>query len=106
MAAPEDEEVIKRLAARCPHPPLRKRVRPRGPVRQLDHAHTLAAEDIIEAGGELGVTVAELEAGLELTLEQLPGQGSGLLRNPLSGRVPGTAGEMDAAASDLEENST
>ena len=41
-------------------------------------SHTLAPEDLIEAGRELGVPIAEQEAGLDLAVLKQPSQLPGL----------------------------
>ena len=50
-----------------------------------------------------GIAVAEQEPGAYLAVLQLPGQVAGLLDDPLGGRVEGAAGEVDAAAAELDE---
>ena len=55
----------------------------------------VGAEDLIEAGGELGVTVAEEELGLEGAILEFPGQVPSLLSDPLAGGVGGDAAEVD-----------
>jgi len=72
-------------------------------VWQPHDGHAFGAEDLIEAGGELGVSIVEEIAGLEGAVLQLPGQVAGLLLHPLTGGVGGDAGEMDLAAGDLDE---
>jgi len=54
------------------HEPLRDRVRPRGPVGQPHDFHSLGAEDLIEAFGELAVAIAEQELGLQRSVLELP----------------------------------
>lgn len=63
----------------------------------------LAAEDVVEGGGELGIAVAEQEPGAQLAVLQLPGQVPSLLGHPLAGRVECAAGDVDAAAAELDE---
>ena len=61
MAPTEDEERIEALSADCPDEPLRERVCSRRSNRRLDGPHTLCAENFVEAGGELRVSVSDEE---------------------------------------------
>src|SRR5215472_6981840 len=103
MPAAEDQEVVENLAPCCPYPPLRERVRPRRSVGEVDDLHAFTAEDLVEPGRELGVSVAEQVAGSDMAILKEPGQLTGLLDYPGAGRRGGAAGEVDAAAADLQE---
>ena len=74
VAATKDQHVVEDLAPSGPNPSLGEGVRPRRSVGQMDDLHTLALEDLVEAGGELGVPIAEQEAGLDLTVLEEPCQ--------------------------------
>ena len=86
--------MIKHFAPAGPDEPFADRVRPRGPEGQPHDFHAFGVEDLVEAGGELGVAVAEQEAGLESAVLKPPGQVPSLLGHPLPGRVGGDAGEV------------
>ncbi len=67
----------------------------------MDHFDAFAAEDLVKGGAELAVPVMEQEARpLEDAGEA---EVAGLLRNPGAGRVGRAAGDMDATASELDE---
>jgi hypothetical protein len=78
-------------------------LRPRRPIGQSDDLHALAPEDLVEAGCELGVPIAEQEAGLDLAILEEPCQLTGLLDHPGPGGRGCAAREVDAAAADLQE---
>jgi len=60
-------------------------------VWQPHDGHAFGAEDLIEAGGEPGVSIVEEIAGLDGADLQLPGQVAGLLGHPVAGGVGGDA---------------
>src|SRR5207247_3920786 len=69
--------------------------------RRMDHFDAFAAEDLVKGGAELAVPVMEQEARpLEDAGEA---EVAGVLRNPGAGRVGRAAGDMDATASELDE---
>ncbi len=72
------------------------------PVGQSDDLHTLALEDLVEGGAELGVAITEQEPGTQLSVLQLPGQVLRLLDDSGPARAVGAAGEVDATAADLD----
>jgi hypothetical protein len=69
----------------------------------MDHLHALAAEDLVEGGRELGVTITEQMPCSEIAILELPGQVARLLDNPGAGGMVGAAGLVDATAADLDE---
>jgi len=64
---PKTSKMIEELAPGCSHP-FGEGGRPRRPTGQPDDLHTLAPEDLVEASSELGVPIAEEEAGLDLAI--------------------------------------
>src|SRR6266545_122577 len=87
---------------RSADPAFRDGIRSRRPIGQTDDLDALAAEDLVECGGELGVAVAEQEPGAQLAILQLPGQIPSLLSHPLAGGVEGASGEVNAAAAEVD----
>ena len=65
-----------------------------GPRRGLHYRHTLAGEDLLERGGELGVTVPYEEAEGAGPVAGLHEQIAGLLRGPGAIWVGGHAEDM------------
>jgi hypothetical protein len=53
VAAAEDRQPVKALAAQCPDPAFGMRPRLRRPYWRLDHLDTLGAEDLVEVAAEL-----------------------------------------------------
>src|SRR5262249_45814230 len=99
----ELQQVVENLAPGCPYPPPRERVSPAAIGREVDDLHAFAAEDLIEAGRELGVAVAEQEMGPDVAILEEPRELADLLDDPGAGGRGGAAGEMHAAAADLQE---
>src|SRR5262249_5128077 len=67
----------------------------------VDHLDPFAAEHLVEGGAELPVSVVDQEpCPLE---EPAEAEVARLLADPGAGRVAGAAGEVDAAASELDE---
>jgi hypothetical protein len=62
VGAAKDQQPVETFAARAFNPALGVRTRSRRPPRRLDHADPLGAEDLVEAGGELAVPVADQKA--------------------------------------------
>src|SRR5262244_2096807 len=77
--------------------------RPRDVDGEAHDFDALAAEDFVEGGSELGVTIPEKELGRESTVLEFPGQIASLLHHPLRARVVGAAGEVHATAADLNK---
>src|SRR5207245_11005109 len=63
-----------------------------------------AAEHLIELVDELGIPIMDGEPDWSLQLVQLPGQVSGLLRDPGGVGKGGAVGVENAAAADLQED--
>src|SRR5262249_38456366 len=103
MPSTQDQEPVQALPAGTGDPALAPSVRVRGPHRRSDDLQTLCPEDGVEGGREVAVTIVDQEAGLDLSLLQLPGQVSRLLDGPASARVLAAAGEDDAPAGQLQE---
>ncbi len=103
MEAAKDQQVVQQLSAGGTDPAFGDRVRPRRPKGKADHFHPLAAEDLIEASGELSIPVPEQNACVQRAVLQLPGKVAGLLDHPVAGRVGGDPGEVDRAATELDE---
>ena len=57
----EDQHAIEALPSDGADEALRERIGTRGPDRRADDADVLGAEDLIEAGGELGVPISNQE---------------------------------------------
>src|SRR5215472_4801518 len=104
VPAAEDQEVVQALAPRCADKSLGHGVRPRRSEGQTHDFDTLAAEDLVESGRELGIAIAEQELlGSKLALLQLPGQVARLLDHPSLVGAVGAAGEVNSTAADLDE---
>ncbi len=73
LAPAEDEQVVQDFPAYGPHRSLGERVCPRRSIGQANDLYALAAEDLIEGSGELGVSVPEQELSPEFALLKLPG---------------------------------
>ena len=85
MTAAEYQHVIQAFVSDAPHPSLGNRVRLRRPHGRLDHAHTLAAQDLVERARELRVPVMDEKTDvLEPLLDR---EVAGLLAHPDTIRV-------------------
>ena len=62
LAAADDQQPVQALAAQALDPALGLRLCLRRPHRRLDHADAFAAENLVEAGRELAVSVADQDA--------------------------------------------
>src|SRR5262249_57867823 len=93
MPSTEDQQPVQALPAGTGDPALAPSLRVRGPDRCSDHLQTFCPEDGIEGGREVAVTIVDQEAGLDLSLLQLPGQVSRLLDGPASARVLAAGGQ-------------
>ena len=76
------------------------------PVRKTHDYHALRLEDLIEAGGELGVPIAEQEVDLQAPILEHPGQVPRLLGHPGASRLIDAAGEVNAPRPTSMKNST
>jgi hypothetical protein len=103
MAAVEDEEPVEAFSVGGADEALGERVRLRGAHRCLDDLDVFASEDGVEAAGELGVAVADQLPETRRLLLECPGELAGLLCDPSAGGFRGAAGEVDAAAAELDE---
>jgi hypothetical protein len=63
MRCVDDQKPVQQLAADTADEPLRDRVRPRGPHRDLDHVRADRGEHGVERRGEPGVAVPDQEPG-------------------------------------------
>src|SRR5919199_3980566 len=101
MAAADDQQPVKTFGAYRPDEALGVSVRLRRPNRHVDHLDAFAAEDLVEGGGELTVTIVDQKPH---PLEQAgEAEVARLLGHPGTGRVGRAAGEVDAAALELDE---
>jgi hypothetical protein len=80
-----------------------ERVRLRRSYRRLHDPDAFAVEDGVEAAREFGIAIADQEPEARRLLLKCPGELTGSLRDPGARRVGGAAGEMDATASELDE---
>src|SRR5437588_10635332 len=82
---------------------LSDRVRLRRSHRRLDYPDAFACNDGVEVAGELAVAVADQEAKRRSPLVQCPRELAGLLGGPGAGRVRGAASQVDASATEFDE---
>src|SRR5262249_38053411 len=99
----EDQKPVETFSAGGADEALGDRVRLWSAHRRLDDLDAFACEDGIEGAGELAVAVADQEAKARWLVLQCPGELAGLLGDPGAGRAGGAAGQMDAAAPQLDE---
>jgi len=103
MASTEDEDPVETLSADGAHESFGERVRPRSSNRGLDDAGALGAKHLVEAGGELRVSIPDKEFGRSRTFSQQEAQVASLLGDPLPHRVSCDAREVDPPGIDLDE---
>jgi hypothetical protein len=103
VASVDDQEPVEAFGPDRADEALGGRVRLRRSHRRLDDLDALAGEDGVEVTAELAVAVADQEAKLSWSLLERPGDLARLLADPSSGRVGGAAGEVDAPATQLDE---
>jgi hypothetical protein len=103
MAASENEHPVEALSAHGTHEPFGERIRSRGPHRCLDDADALGAEHLVEAVGELRVSVPDEKPGCSAAFGQDERQVASLLGDPLPHRVGSDAREVDPPSVDLDE---
>src|ERR1017187_2101491 len=103
VAAAEDEKAVQALSTDGPHEMFCEGVRPWGLDWGLDDPDAFSAEHLVEAGGELRVSVPEQELRCSGPLGKGPDKLAGLLGAPLPHRVGGDAGEVDPPGADLDE---
>src|SRR6266540_4683201 len=100
VAVAKDQHPVQALGPNCADPAFREGVRSRGPDRGLDDPHAPGAEDLVERTGELGIPIADEEAGPWMPLPYR--QVASLLGDPPRVRVRGGAENTDATGSDLD----
>jgi hypothetical protein len=83
MTATEDEESVETLSAGGAHESLGDRVRTWRSNGRLDDPDALRAEHLVEAGGELRVSVPDEELDCSGALGEDDAQVAGLLDDPL-----------------------
>src|SRR6266496_3357482 len=103
VAAVHDQEPVEALTADGSDEMLGERVRLRRTHRRLHDPDAFAGEEDIEAARELRIAVADQEAEARRLLLECPGELARPLGHPLSGRIGGAAGEMNAPAAELDE---
>ena len=87
VALAVDQHPVDAFGPDCPYPAFAITIRPR-PQRRLHDPYTLADEEIIERGSELGVAAPDEEPeGAEL-ISKMHDQVAGLLGSPSPVRVP------------------
>ena len=79
MTLAQNEQPVETFSPNCPHPPLRVCVGPRRSNWCLDDPDALRAEYLVEAGGELGVTVPDEELDRATTVGEITDQVAGHL---------------------------
>ena len=87
VSTTEDERPVKTFTSDSPDEALSEGVGPGRFYRRSNDADTLCPEDLVEAGGELGVAIPDQELEWTCTLGEFVGQISGLLDYPGAGRI-------------------
>jgi hypothetical protein len=103
MTASEDKEPVQTLSADGADKTLGERVRLWGSNRSHDDPDALGAEHLVEAGGELRVSVTDQELDLSGTLAQDETQVAGLLGDPPPTGLAVDTRESDPPGVDLDE---
>ena len=103
MALVDDQEPVEAFGAGGADEALGERVCLWRSHWRLDDLDSFAGEDGVEVAGELAVPVADEEAKGRSPLLECRGELPGLLGDPRPIRVDGAAGEMDAPATQLDE---
>jgi len=98
-----DQEPVQALGRDGADEALGGRVRLRRPHRRPDDLDAFAGEDRVEVARERAIAIADQEAKRSSSLLERPGELARLLGDPWSGRVGGAAGEVDAPATQLDE---
>jgi hypothetical protein len=93
MTAGHDQQPVEALLPDRPHPSLRHRVGPECSVGGVDHLDAFSGKDLIEGGGELGVSVVDHEAHRRVKAFQADAEVAGLLGDPGAIGVGGAAAE-------------
>jgi hypothetical protein len=101
VAVAEDQEPVQALIANGADESLCVGVRLRRLHGRVDNLDSFAAEHLVESGGELAVAIVDQETH---PLKQVgEAEAARLLDDPGSGRVRRAAGEVDASATELDE---
>jgi len=101
VAAAEDEEPVEALVSDRAYEPLGVSVRSRRADRCADDGDAFAAKHLVESAAELAVAVVDNEAR---PLEEVgEAEVAGLLGDPGAGWIRCTAGDMDAACCEFDE---
>lgn len=97
-----DQDTVGALAADGAHEPLGITVRSGSSRWCGDDRDVLAPEHGVEAGGELGVSVADKEAKRAHSIAQIHGQVASGLSDPLPRRMGGHSQDMHPASAHLD----
>jgi hypothetical protein len=103
LTSVDDQHSVETLSADGPNESLSEGVCPGRPKRALDDPDVLGAEDLVEARGELRVTVSKEESGWSGAVTEVHAQVAGLLGDPLPHWIGSDARKVDPAGIDLNE---
>jgi hypothetical protein len=87
MSTTEDEHLVQTLSPDGADEAFGKRIGTRRPDRSTNNSEALSTEDLIEAGGELGVSVTDQKLDRARTLGEFIGKIPGLLHDPGASRI-------------------
>lgn len=102
VASGEDEKVVEAVGADSPDEAFREGVRSRRSDGGLDRLDADRGERRVEAGGELGVAVADQETELSPCFVEVGGEVAGGLGHPRPAGAACHAEQVDDAAFDLD----
>jgi hypothetical protein len=102
VAVAQNVQPVKTLCPHRPRPTLRERIGPRRADRCLDHSNALGTEDLVEAGGELGVPVPDEELDRTTAVGEITDQLAGHLGDELTGRMVGDAEDVHLPGRQLD----
>ena len=103
VSAAADQDPVEALASDGPDAALGVGVGPRRPDGRADDPDSFAVEDLVEGARELAVAVTDQVADGCGSFAQCPGEVARLLGYPRAVWVGGAAGEVQAAAVELDE---
>jgi hypothetical protein len=106
VVSADDQQPVQALGADGADPALRMRVRSGCPYRREEHLATLRPEDLIEAAGELRVSIAEQEPHPTPWFAEHQQQVAGLLGDPGAVGVGGHPAKWTRRVSSSMKNST
>lgn len=106
MASREDEQMVQALVADCADEAFREGVRSWGTHWRTDGLDADRREHVIEAGGELGVSIADEEPHPPSDLFELRGEVASGLGDPRPVGVGGDAEQVQTRRSISMTNST